>query len=249
MRIVTWNCNGALRNKHGLLDVLKPDILVVQECEDPDRSTKKYKDWADKYLWIGKSKNKGLGVFVRNNLSLNRCKWDGEFSIGGLNIEHPASRWRTSELESFLPCQVGNHFLLAVWTKQAGSPIFGHIGQLWKYLQIHHSDIAENKCMVIGDFNSNAIWDKSDRWWNHSDVVNELRSIGLESLYHVQFNEEQGEENVPTFYMYRMRDKPYHIDYVFLPKQLLEASQLTIGNKEGWLGVSDHMPLIVDVAL
>jgi len=81
MRIVTWNCNGALRKKYDLLDALKADVLIIQECEDPDRSTKTYQDWAGELLWVGKSKNKGLGVFVRNELSLTRCGWDGEFSV------------------------------------------------------------------------------------------------------------------------------------------------------------------------
>ena len=34
MRIITWNCNGALRKKFkGLLDY-NADLLVIQECEN-----------------------------------------------------------------------------------------------------------------------------------------------------------------------------------------------------------------------
>ena len=37
MRIVTWNCNGAFRKKYSRLkiDDKYPDILVIQECENP----------------------------------------------------------------------------------------------------------------------------------------------------------------------------------------------------------------------
>ena len=58
MNIITWNCNGAFRNKLQLLEKYLSDILVIQECEDPSKSTKDYKEWATNYLWTGKSKNK-----------------------------------------------------------------------------------------------------------------------------------------------------------------------------------------------
>ena len=90
-------------------------------------------------------------------------------------------------------------------------------------------------------------WDEWDRWWNHSDVVNDLKAIGLESCYHQVAGEDQGKETRPTFFMYRKVEKPYHIDYAFLSQALLPNAKLEIGDIDTWLEHSDHMPVVVDI--
>ena len=249
MKIVTWNCNGALRNKTKELDALNADILVIQECEDPEQSTKEYKNWAGNCLWIGKSKNKGVGVFARNGHHLKKQHWQGSYAIKGIKFPHPALSWNTEDLELFLPCKINDDInLLAVWTKAANSPSFGYMGQVWKFLQIHRAELEQEQTIILGDFNSNTIWDEPDRWWSHSDVVNELKHSGIRSLYHYQFNEEQGKETTPTFYMHRKTERPYHIDYTFLSQDLINKSHLTIGALT-WLDTSDHLPLITDISI
>jgi endonuclease/exonuclease/phosphatase family metal-dependent hydrolase len=101
--------------------------------------------------------------------------------------------------------------------------------------------------LIAGDFNSNVIWDQWDRWWNHSDVVKQLSDQGIESLYHLTSGEQQGKETKPTFFLQRKLVKPYHIDYFFGSEKFRnELSQLTIGNIEKWLEISDHLPLIAE---
>ena len=63
MRLVTWNCAGALRRKTAALDVLAADVLVIQECEDP--ASADYAGWAENYIWAGALRYKGIGVFAR----------------------------------------------------------------------------------------------------------------------------------------------------------------------------------------
>lgn len=47
--------------------------------------------------------------------------------------------------------------------------------------------------------------------------------------------------------MHRKIEKPYHIDYAFTSKNILESAQLEIGSPAEWLKLSDHMPIIFDI--
>jgi len=248
MKIVTWNCNGALRNKTEALDTLNADVYVVQECENPSLSTSKFQEWAGDYLWMGTSKHKGLGVFPKKGNTVQASQWQGTFSHSGVINSNPSSSWSTDDLKLFLPFILNDKYqVLGVWTKAEGSKVFRYIGQLWKYLQIHRDQLKRSNTILLGDFNSNRMWDKPDRWWNHSDVVEELAAINLESLYHQQTLQAQGQETSPTFFLQRNLEKAYHIDYVFVSQNLMSSCHLQIGNQEQWLGFSDHMPLTLSI--
>ncbi len=248
MKLVTWNCNGALRKKTEVLDALNADVYIVQECENPELSSAAFKDWAGEYLWIGSSKHKGLGVFPKNGTTVRAANWSGNFSLPGIANSSGASSWTTADLKLFLPFYLNNEYLvLGVWTKADGAKVFRYIGQLWKYLQIHKLQLQRDKTILLGDFNSNQIWDKSDRWWNHSDVVEELGAIGMQSVYHNQTNEPQGQETTPTFFLHRDLNKSYHIDYAFASGDLIPSCIIDVGKSSDWLNVSDHIPIALEI--
>ena len=75
MKIITWNCNMAFRKKAGHILAYKPDILVVPECEHPDKL--KFSDDVPKpidMLWFGENKNKGLGIFSYSHFKFKLIK-------------------------------------------------------------------------------------------------------------------------------------------------------------------------------
>lgn len=231
IKILTWNCNGAFRKKYHHLEQFDADILVIQECENPETSIIDYKNWAKNHLWIGDNKNKGVGVFCKNDLKIELLDWPND------NLKH------------FLPVRINNDFnILAVWGHHANSPTFGYIGQLWKYLQINKTEMSNT--IIAGDLNSNKIWDKWDRWWNHSDVVRELNEINIRSLYHEFFKEDQGQETLPTFFLQRNQNKKYHIDYIFADKyKFAKINDFKVINEDHWFSISDHLPLITELKL
>lgn len=248
MKIVTWNCAGALRNKVEELSGLDADIYVVQECEDPVHSTNSYRQWASRYLWKGDNKNKGIGVFAKNGIKIEELRWDSSFSLPRTPPGWEGVRWRTDELKEFLPFSVEGKFnVVASWTKGSTGDTFGYAGQLWRYLQTHYEDIRKDECMILGDLNSNVRWDRADRWWNHSDNVRIMESIGLKSLYHEAYGVEHGDEAHATFHMYRQLERKYHIDYIFASEGLRQLYEFITHDPENWIAFSDHVPLEVNL--
>ncbi|MBK6988625.1 MAG: endonuclease/exonuclease/phosphatase family protein [Bacteroidetes bacterium] len=233
MRLITWNCQGAFRKKADFILALHPDILVIQECEHPDKlkfSAETLKP--DSVYWYSDGGKKGIGIFSYSNYKFELLP---EFN---------------PEFRYVLPIQVtgnGQTFtLLAVWAMDNKEKREArYIGQVWLAIN-HYKDLLGSSTILIGDFNSNKIWDYKDRVGSHSDVVRYLASRDIHSVYHKHFNMEQGKEEHPTLYLYRNLEKPYHIDYCFASADLLEkVKQVEIGSYENWFMHSDHSPVCV----
>ena len=67
MKIITWNCNMAFRKKWSKILDYNPDILVIQECENPDKlQLDKLFPKPYQHIWYGDNPNKGIGFFSYN---------------------------------------------------------------------------------------------------------------------------------------------------------------------------------------
>lgn len=222
----------AFRKKLPVIADLKPDIVIVPECERPDRfQFDLYSQKPTDILWHGSNPNKGLAVFSFS-----------EYRFKLLDCHNDS-------LKTILPILVtGKDFefvLFAIWANNPMEKGGQYIEQVWKAIHFYE-DLLDRNTLLIGDFNSNTIWDKQHRESNHSSVVQKLAEKGIHSVYHLFYKQEHGKENHPTFFTYRHQDKPYHIDYCFASDYFVKRLQhVEVGSYEKWTAYSDHKPLIV----
>jgi exodeoxyribonuclease-3 len=223
----------AFRKKAGFILKHKPDILVVPECEHPDKLQFSRKRHIPKdILWFGSNQHKGLGIFSY-----------GDHRLRLLDTHN-------TDLKMILPVAVTggqiDFTLFAVWANNPEDPDGQYVEQVWKALEHYDGLINDTRTILIGDFNSNTIWDRPRRVGNHSHVVSRLAEKGIVSCYHQHHQQEQGKEKHPTLYLYRHKDKPYHLDYCFASADLAEKIKLVeVGKHAYWTKHSDHVPVII----
>jgi exonuclease III len=233
MKIIIWNCNMAFRKKAECILALQPDIVIVPECEHPDKLKFSIgiKEPAD-MLWFGTNQHKGLGVFSYS-----------KYRFRLLDLHKPA-------LKMIVPIAVtGGQYdftLYAIWANNPADKDGQYVEQIWKAIHHYHAELTGKPSILAGDFNSNTIWDRKRRAGNHSNVVKFLEEKKISSAYHLHHQQEQGKEKHPTYYLYRHADKPYHLDYCFASADLAKQIQsVEIGEYSYWSKYSDHVPVIV----
>ena len=223
----------AFRKKADIILKYKPDILIVPECEHPNKllfncDTPKPTD----ILWFGQNHNKGLCIFSYS-----------DFRFKVLDVHD-------GNLKMIIPIAVSDgHYeftLFAIWANNPKDPDGQYITQVWKAIHQYDTLITGKQTILIGDFNSNTIWDRPRREGNHSTVVGRLEAKGIYSVYHRHFCQTQGSEQHPTLYLYRRKDRSYHIDYCFASMDMLEhLKSVEVGEFDLWAKYSDHVPVIV----
>ncbi len=227
MRLLTWNCaKGRIDAKAPRLDPLAADIVVLQECARPDTAS-------DRCLWFGDNPRQGIAILVSEGFKLAAI---------------PA---RADVPPYTIPVSVrgphGTFLVLAVWSKKARA--HPYIEGVVEAIEAYRDLIEAMPTIVIGDLNSNAIWDRQHPvTHNHSTLVARLADLGMTSAYHAYSGEPHGAESTYTFYFRKNAEKPFHIDYCFVPSAWLPGlKHVGIGNYADWHDVSDHRPLWVDI--
>lgn len=118
------------------------------------------------------------------------------------------------------------------------------------------SVLGRENVLFLGDFNTpgaenNLADPKPDNRFlkRHLEIVGKLSQKGVESLFHEMNKVDHGKEKKEdaTYFHKPDNDQPFHCDYCFASDDMLKRLRsVEIGKPEKWLGLSDHMPLIVD---
>ena len=226
IKIVSWNCNGKFREKFNEIIEEGADIYVIQECEDPAQSTEEeYREFAGEegknYFWTGHLHYKGLGIFVKDDIKLEKIETNGEF-------------------EHFIAVRVNDSFnLLGVWAMP------DYVEMIHDFFDANE-DLFDENLVMCGDFNSNTVFnDHHPKNKNHTLLNEKLESKNLISVYHDLTGDEQGEEDAMTFFLTRHLNKPFHLDFVYAGENVVKDFEILDHYK--WINVSDHLPLLFKI--
>lgn len=231
----------AFHRKADALFALAPDIAVVQEVARPEVLAARGLTLPEgtAIAWTGENPNKGLAVIATGGRAL------------AVDAAHDP------RLRHVLPVHVaGGPRVLGVWAQNASAGVTRkhQLGPFCRALTRYRDFLEGGEVVVSGDLNNSVYWDRPGWRVNHAPAVARLADHGLVSAYHAHHGCAQGAEPHPTLYWRdRTRDGPtYHIDYTFVPEdwagRLLRAEA---GGFDDWIGsgLSDHVPVVVEVGL
>jgi Endonuclease/Exonuclease/phosphatase family len=234
MMITSWNCAMGLQRKLASLRSLRPDIAVLSEVASPEKLRVQAPELSRlPIVWVGSNPNKGLAIvsFTGSELALDKSYRDTNQYVAPVHVHGPK------------PFR-----LLAVWDhNDRKEGLNRRAGPLLRALDDSLEFCLSNDLVVAGDFNNNPQWDRPNGPNNMARISQELMKRGLVSLYHSQSGLAFGAEVQGTYWQYRNRMKPYHIDYIFVPTAWLENMvSFELGTFDVWWRLSDHAPLIAE---
>jgi exonuclease III len=234
MKIIGWNCQMKFREKAKHLNIFNSDVVVICECENLE----KLKFGMDSkiptdQLWFGDNPSKGIGIFSYS-----------DYKIKLHSSYNPAFRY-------VVPIEVNGSEefnLLAIWA-MPDKEKYKHCSQsLFDALNYYRDFLSSKPTILIGDFNSNVIWDKDIYEKTFAQGIEFLKQKNIVSCYHEIFKENFGEEQIHTHIWRKSIKTTYHIDYCFASKKLVEKiTEFKVGTFDEWSKISDHSPLFVEI--
>lgn len=234
MRVAAWNCRQGVDRKINAITRLEADVVVVPECAASPRLAR---EPGVSFEWLGTYAPKGLGVFGFNGWTVARLEEETDPWCLPLRVESP------SAATSFT--------LLAVWTVTPRQGVPSYAEQFARTIDQWADSLADESVAIAGDLNA-SMQGPSER--AHRSNLDRLKELGTDSAYHSHYASAHGAEEAMTLRWIGRGGaaRYYHCDFVFLSNALqpfLAGAQ--VGSVSDWIeaGLSDHCPVIVDLAL
>lgn len=222
---------GGFRYKAEHIASFRPDVLAVQEVEPIENlllfGGECQPTFRDR-LGDPAVSRRGIGVFSYT-----------ETEIRPVDADDPLYGFRRYEARR------GNleFNVVAVWTSATKRAATSYM-QAHEGVSRHAEWMRHRPTVVLGDFNDNASWKKS----NWAKLLELLAPLDLVSAYHEHSGEGFGEESQATYFHHGQDKTVAHLDYCFLPASwATHITDVRVQRGENWQTVSDHLPLIVDV--
>ena len=179
--------------------------------------------------------------------SMRDVLWFGEGRFGVAMYARPPYRVKRLRRALTVPCVypvavIGpvSFTLFGVWTWPAPTYRAALANGLDAYRTIRGPRV------VAGDLNGNVDFDTPKRRLKWSHCFDRLGDEGLVSAYHC--DRAFGQEPDATHYFQWREDRPFHLDYCFVPREWT-ITHASVGSYADWKTLSDHRPVVVDVSV
>lgn len=223
MRVATWNCQKDIVNHWDVLEKLNVDVIAVQECKEGTPDKARQEGWGCE--WRPGGWDKGIAVLSRPPYAIESADCPEPYFIAAL-VDGP-TRFRFVCFWAMTP-------------KFAGAE---YPAQATRMIELLPRDDVPT--VIGGDFNAS-------RSEQHLANVNALKELELVSAYHKHHGVEQLdvagflELYDPTSYHLWREDKPFHMDFVFVPNAWT-IKDVEVGSLDDYVraGLSDHVPIVV----
>ena len=219
MKIATWNVFSGTSAARGA-ELTYMDIIAFQETSQTENT--------NSCVWAGDNNSQIKGVSILSP----------SYSF---SVTPPMPQCSPGLAARFDDTPLGTIQILNLWAK----PKPDYFDDLINSLGAYENFISKVPTIILGDFNiSPKLSGKKRKFEKLVSVFED--SLGMSSAYHHYFGETYGEESRPTLYHLWKEDRPFHIDFVFLPRELIARLKTVAVPDYLSHATSDHRPVICE---
>jgi endonuclease/exonuclease/phosphatase family metal-dependent hydrolase len=225
MRLATWNCQTGLGPAWKVIEDLEADVITLQECgPDTLQQVEERDGWTGAWQH-GRYENRGVAVLAHAPYELDSTEWSDPGMLSALVKGPNPERLRFVGFWAMTPVQADDK------DPQQATDLLRKLPD------------DGMPTVVAGDFNAS---------WKNAHHLRNVEALSERSLVNA-YNTFHGigddvEPTDPTSYFQWSESRPYHMDFVFVPR-LWEIKDVHVGSYADYPGLrlSDHVPVVVTV--